>query len=155
MYAPPDHPVFVLVPPLFHDRATTLYASMGEPVLSSDTFWNVYRQLLHAFDERRESDELMSILSIHANEMAQFDHEADKMELIPDLKPFRNGRKILGSQQCIHKYIGGLGDPPTGGLRGEFRGTQTVTGSGSEDDVDGAKPERAYFTTDEEDSEDE
>ena len=48
-YSPPDHPVFQLVPPLFLMRAEAFYEDAGQPIISSDTFWDVYRDILTRF----------------------------------------------------------------------------------------------------------
>jgi len=48
-WAPPDDPVFRLVPPTFAEQATALYTAMGQPAVSSLTFWVVYVDLLAAF----------------------------------------------------------------------------------------------------------
>ncbi|KAF8060902.1 hypothetical protein FPV67DRAFT_1673735 [Lyophyllum atratum] len=48
-WAPPDNPVFQLVPPTFGEQASALYASIGSPLVSSLTFWAVYPDLLEAF----------------------------------------------------------------------------------------------------------
>jgi hypothetical protein len=46
LYAPPGHAVFTLVPPTFHERATELYLSIGEPEVTVKSFWDIYRTLL-------------------------------------------------------------------------------------------------------------
>jgi len=48
-WAPRNNPVFRLVLPTFAQQAATLYADMGEPAVSSLTFWAVYQGLLAAF----------------------------------------------------------------------------------------------------------
>jgi len=49
MYAPADHPVFVLVPPSFAAFAAEFYVLMGSPRVSRNTAWPVYRGILAAF----------------------------------------------------------------------------------------------------------
>ena len=46
LYAPPDHAVFTLVPPTFHERVSELYLSIGEPEVTVGTFWEIYCNLL-------------------------------------------------------------------------------------------------------------
>ena len=48
-WAPPDHPVFELVPPLFDELANQFYEQFGKPLITIHTLWNVYLQLLRAF----------------------------------------------------------------------------------------------------------
>ncbi|KAF8218486.1 hypothetical protein L208DRAFT_1350965, partial [Tricholoma matsutake] len=46
LYAPQDHPVFELVPHTFHERADNLYAAIGQPAITVETFWDIYLDLL-------------------------------------------------------------------------------------------------------------
>jgi hypothetical protein len=48
-WAPPNDPVFWLVPATFEQQAARLYHTIGQPVVSSATFWTVYQELLTAF----------------------------------------------------------------------------------------------------------
>ncbi|KAG1856421.1 hypothetical protein F4604DRAFT_1685451 [Suillus subluteus] len=50
IYAPPDHPVFELVPPIFGRHAQDLYASLGKPRVSSKSFWDVYQLMRQQFE---------------------------------------------------------------------------------------------------------
>ena len=61
LYAPPDHPVFVLVPPAFHERATELYRSIGEPEVTVATFWDIYHSLLERLREHQENNTLLDL----------------------------------------------------------------------------------------------
>ena len=49
-FAPPNDPVFELVPPEFGRYARILFQSMGSPVVDSENVWGVYRELLHRFE---------------------------------------------------------------------------------------------------------
>lgn len=49
LYAPPDHPVFQLVPPSFDQMASTFYAQLGEPAVSRHNVWGIYSCLLDKF----------------------------------------------------------------------------------------------------------
>ena len=46
LYAPPDDPVFELVPSTFDEFAKVLYTSMGSPVVTGENIWDIYRALL-------------------------------------------------------------------------------------------------------------
>jgi hypothetical protein len=59
LFAPPDHPVFQLVPPLFGKRIAHLYNTIGRPTVTSDSFWAIYRALLTSFGEVDQDYELM------------------------------------------------------------------------------------------------
>ena len=51
LYALPDHAVFTLVPPTFHERATELYLYMGELEVTVGMFWDIYCNLLASLQE--------------------------------------------------------------------------------------------------------
>ena len=144
-YAPPNHPVFQLAPQAFDQRAHDLYADIGEPVVSSDTFWDIYRQLLQRFHESESDHELLPIITAHSEDMQTLEEENAQMDLLPNMKPFRNGNNIVGP--CGHKYIGGLVNPPAHGLRGSFSLEEYQD---SEDLAPDVTPEYAYFTTEDE-----
>lgn len=58
-FAPPDDPVFLLVPPEFELYAQALYESIGSPVVNSENVWDIYRQLIHRFEHLDEAMEFM------------------------------------------------------------------------------------------------
>jgi hypothetical protein len=67
-----------------------------------------------------------------------------KMELLPNMKAFHNGSNLVGPKG--HRYIGGLVNPPTQGLRGS-----PILAEEEASDLDGGvrpEPEYADFTTD-------
>ncbi|THU81135.1 hypothetical protein K435DRAFT_937812 [Dendrothele bispora CBS 962.96] len=49
LYAPPDHPVFELVPPEFNYWVTSYYQQIGSPVVTCHNVWNVYTEILRKF----------------------------------------------------------------------------------------------------------
>ncbi|KAF8233749.1 hypothetical protein L208DRAFT_1190593, partial [Tricholoma matsutake] len=46
LHAQQDHPVFKLVPHAFHERADILYVTIGRPEIRTETFWDIYLNLL-------------------------------------------------------------------------------------------------------------
>ncbi|KAK7436254.1 hypothetical protein VKT23_019218 [Stygiomarasmius scandens] len=50
LYAPPDHPVFDLVPPEFAHWASMYYTQIGQPSITRNNVWNIYEQLLEKFE---------------------------------------------------------------------------------------------------------
>jgi len=46
LYAPPDDPVFELVPPTFAHYAQLMYNDMGNPVIAGENVWDIYRGLV-------------------------------------------------------------------------------------------------------------
>jgi len=133
------------MPPLFDQCASKLYANMGQPVLSSKTFWQTYQELLHLF--LNSADELVPILTTYHDTITNLADKAEEMELLPNMKPFRNGENVVGPKG--YKYIGGLINPPTNGLCGDLDLLNEGELSGLEDDAIGASgPE---YASDEED----
>lgn len=55
MFAPPDHDVFQLVPPVFGHWINIFYDSMDRPRISEDNFWPTYVQLKQSFIEKAEA----------------------------------------------------------------------------------------------------
>jgi hypothetical protein len=95
-YAPPDHAVFKLVPPIFDARAQEFYAQIGEPVVTIDSFWPTYRLLLRSFHEHRvASPEFQLLLSTH-EEHCHSIHEEPPVEIQPGLKPLRHDGMVFG-----------------------------------------------------------
>ena len=93
-YAPPDHDVFHLTPPPFDSRANKYYEEMGQPPVSSNSFWNVYQQLLSLFWGAELSDDLTKVLSDLENHTEQIAKE--KADVLPGLKPLRLGATVVG-----------------------------------------------------------
>ncbi|THU77015.1 hypothetical protein K435DRAFT_703391, partial [Dendrothele bispora CBS 962.96] len=50
LYAPPDHPVFQLVPPEFAYWAQLYYEMISSPPVTRENVWNVYECLLEKFE---------------------------------------------------------------------------------------------------------
>ncbi|KAH7905061.1 hypothetical protein BJ138DRAFT_1018219 [Hygrophoropsis aurantiaca] len=147
-YAPSDHPVFDLVPPLFDQRANELYQAIGAPLVSSDNFWGVYQQLLSQFRSTTTGcDPQMETLLRSSSEPDEDD--PNEIAILPDLKDLRLGANVVGPKGF--QYLGGMKNPPTQGLRGvkEWVAQAEETEPGESD------PEVANFTTDEEGSDEE
>ncbi|KAH7904042.1 hypothetical protein BJ138DRAFT_1186917 [Hygrophoropsis aurantiaca] len=95
-YAPPDHPVFELVPPIFNQCAHDLYQAMGKPEVSSETFWDVYQQLLQRFQSTtQENPDMITLLrSSHDDDDASTN--VNDIAIIPNLKELRLGANVIG-----------------------------------------------------------
>ena len=103
LYAPPDHAVFTLVPPTFHERATELYLSIGEPEVTIKSFWDIYRDLLGKLQEPTD-DQLTEVLSTFQVNLDN--NDAEDMALLPNMEPFHLGQPLdLGGRSS---YLGGL-----------------------------------------------
>ena len=96
MYAPPDHPVFELVPPAFESQAKILYASMGDPTITRDNFWATYQRLLQSFrDQPVLNQDLQAVLASHDDHCRSIAEE-DPGVILPGLKELRNGADAVG-----------------------------------------------------------
>ena len=60
------------------------------------------------FHEGGEDVELMDTFAAHCDEHSSI--IAEKMDLLPNMKPFRNGTNVTGPKGSI--YTGGLTNPP-------------------------------------------
>lgn len=98
-FAPPNHPVFQLTPPLFHERAVAFYARIGSPVITHQTFWNTYRQLLNCFLQDSEShghgEEMVLLISSQCDQTEEVEQEL--IPLIEGMKELRQGDQVIGA----------------------------------------------------------
>lgn len=98
----PDHAVFELVPPTFHEHADNFYAAIGRPEIMTKTFWDIYLNLLKWLHDGRDK-ELTDILSSHQPSAQPVQED---MALLPDMAPFYLGHPIdVGTNT---NYIGRL-----------------------------------------------
>ena len=56
VYAPPDHDVFLLVPPDFEAICVAEYNAMGRPAVRRANVWDVYLDLRQRLEERLNTD---------------------------------------------------------------------------------------------------
>ncbi|KZO92830.1 hypothetical protein CALVIDRAFT_486839 [Calocera viscosa TUFC12733] len=63
LYAPPDHPVFNLVPRDFGCEIERYYHALGEPEVTIDSFWNIYHHLLNDLQESPFREEILETLA--------------------------------------------------------------------------------------------
>ena len=95
-FAPCNHPVFQLTPPLFHECAVVFYARIGSPVITFKTFWDTYHQLLQCFLQDSEiHDEAMSSLISSQHVQAQ-EVERDLIPLIEGMRELQQGDQVIG-----------------------------------------------------------
>ena len=118
-WAPRDLPVFQLVPPAFDEQANVLYTNIGCPVVSSSTFWDVYKQLLSAFRA------LPTIPLLDEAVSAAACVEDVEIPLLSGLRDLRYGDDGIGD--LGYTYYGGLSQPP---------GLPPSTESGEEEEVE-------------------
>jgi hypothetical protein len=131
LHAPPDHPVFALVPPAFHDHLSNTYSEIGQPNVNVDTFWEVYLSLLRRLRERCY-EEVTEILSSY---QANLEEDSNDVPLLPNMEAFRLGQPLdFGNNTC---YIGGLDSSAlSGGIWGRVGEYADFTDESDEDDSD-------------------
>ncbi|KAK7041035.1 hypothetical protein R3P38DRAFT_2512453 [Favolaschia claudopus] len=103
-WAPPDDPVFQLVPPLFKSQVERLQLQLGTPEVTGDNLWDVYSQLLTAFESMALEDEFMSAIE------GADDHFESSIELLEGQKDLPQGAAAGGNWG--YEYYGGLTNPP-------------------------------------------
>jgi len=81
-----------------------LYSDMGEPAVSSLTFWAVYQGLLAAFHALLDDPRLLEAF-LTANEGAD-----DEVDILAGLQKLWHGDNVAGEYGYI--YYGGLENPP-------------------------------------------
>ena len=98
LYAPPDHMVFTLVPPTFHERAMELYLSIGELEVTVGTFWDIYRDLLGRLRELIDDQLTEELNTFQAN----LNNDTEDMALLPNMELFCLGQPLnLGASLLI------------------------------------------------------
>ncbi|KAJ7729286.1 hypothetical protein B0H14DRAFT_3617421 [Mycena olivaceomarginata] len=108
IYAPRDHEVFQLVPPDFGVIISQMYNEIGQPPVTRQSCWDIYRQLLHRFhtlDDIYHIPEDFDAKWGYALTMAR-DNYAKEIELLPNLRPLRNGDSVIGPGGFY--YMGGV-----------------------------------------------
>ncbi|KAF8522943.1 hypothetical protein BU17DRAFT_86522 [Hysterangium stoloniferum] len=129
-YAPPDHPVFELVPQIFHEHLSNLSSAIGQPEVSIETFWNIFRTLLERLHEGPK-EQLTDIITHHNMTYGQ---EPDNMPLLPNMEAFRLGQPLdLGMNAS---YIGGSNGSALINSTGPSPEYADFTDDESEDEVD-------------------
>ncbi|KAG6807559.1 hypothetical protein H0H92_007103 [Tricholoma furcatifolium] len=98
-YAPPDHPVFQLTPPVFDECAQAIYHDIGQPPVNANNLWTVYHHVLAAFRPQPNmflfSDKLRAALDDHEETMEELTVEQNTFALLPGLKQMREGGVVL------------------------------------------------------------
>jgi hypothetical protein len=105
LYAPPDHPVFELVPPTFDNLARQFYLAMGQPTVSRTNVWDIYLAMLHEFHRLDEAhahfhNEWKVAFTESQNE------NANEIELRDDLQDLQNGEDVFRPDGSY--YMGGV-----------------------------------------------
>ncbi|KAH9924836.1 hypothetical protein B0H21DRAFT_712436 [Amylocystis lapponica] len=101
-----DHPVFELVPRDFEVLIKQLYTQVGEPVISRETFWEIYIELLTCL-RSMPMDDLDFNDTPHSH---AYDHgHDDPIPLLQGLRDLRHGDEAAGPRNWC--YMGGVDEP--------------------------------------------
>lgn len=107
-YVPRDHSVFELTPPIFHERASAFYEAIGSPVITRDTFWRSYRQLLQCFVDVGQvinpDEPLENVLIGNFGRIDRFYKE--EVALLEGMKELRQGGNVVGDQHDVEYDTG-------------------------------------------------
>ncbi|KAI0666123.1 hypothetical protein C8Q78DRAFT_1072612 [Trametes maxima] len=80
--APPDDPVFQLVPPAFEQLASEIYTSMGKPSISHESIWTVYVEMLTTLQVLTDIGTLTWLADLAANS-TEAAFAGDEMPVLP------------------------------------------------------------------------
>ncbi|KAI0712154.1 hypothetical protein C8Q76DRAFT_621798 [Earliella scabrosa] len=99
-WAPPDHPVFQLVPPAFQIRISAFAEELGSPQVTSDSFWQVYLLLKQRFAHFEQENPLdYRVLTEQAAHHANVESciRSEPIHLFPGLRDVRSSDSPIGS----------------------------------------------------------
>lgn len=91
--APPDDPLFHLVPPAFRAVADDAYASLDAPPVTFESIWNIYTDMLAIIRTLMESDVQAGLELTIDERSAAF--AGEDIVILP-LAPFRAGQGVGG-----------------------------------------------------------
>ncbi|KAF8198902.1 hypothetical protein K438DRAFT_1966869 [Mycena galopus ATCC 62051] len=97
-FAPSDHEVFQLTPPEFDHWANVYYEQMNTPLVTHESFWDVYRQLLEHFTQGPDAEVDLGIpLSSHMETIRRIEEE--EIPLLANQQPLnRLGGAVFPGQ---------------------------------------------------------
>ncbi|KIK60632.1 hypothetical protein GYMLUDRAFT_244205 [Collybiopsis luxurians FD-317 M1] len=105
LYAPPDHPIFELVPAEFDYWANNYFQQIGSPEINHDTVWDVYVQMLQKF---RNNSCLLTTLELHGFH----DDRDDFVKEVQDALNVQIGNQIQDMEPLLFDeeglYMGGV-----------------------------------------------
>ena len=90
-WAPPDHPVFTLVPPEFDYHARNLYTLLDCPPVSHGSFLLTFRRLRDAFMPDIARQPLQRYIASHDR---NHNREYDIVDILPGQQNLRLGQEL-------------------------------------------------------------
>jgi hypothetical protein len=112
-FAPPDDPVFELVPPLFAEYVGVIYAQMGSPEVKYATIWDIYLHIieeLQAVTTRQADEDEDYFDAVDQWQVSEFLQDQDAECEVP--YPLIEGRELRGGFENPGEdgsiYLGGV-----------------------------------------------
>ena len=107
-YAPPDDPVFELVPPAFAALANQTYQSQGARAISRDSIWWIYAHMLVAIRDVYRTAVTPALEAAARSTLVDDGANASPaIPLTPGLAELRNGDPVVGSGVASWVSAGG------------------------------------------------
>ncbi|KAH9929040.1 uncharacterized protein BXZ73DRAFT_48276 [Epithele typhae] len=127
-WAPRDHVVFQLVPPGFQLHVSRIYSALGEPDVSYQTFWVVYRDILTGFytlADHTAHEYQMLLQDISESTQAEKEAAEERLQKPEGLHPVAQGAPVIG--QLPH----GVRQIPLAELQGDISGDTGIEDGGA------------------------
>jgi hypothetical protein len=87
-WAPPDDPVFQLVPPAFLKHVSSAYQTLQQPDVSFETFWDIFLELRDLVEVNAMPNQVSTEVQDHAS----FEENEDRTRpIFPNLGQFNIG----------------------------------------------------------------
>ena len=110
LYAPPDDPVFELVPATFSHYTQIIYDNMGSPAVTGENVWDIYHGLVHGLEELQAAmdyaDYLECIDQWEVNEELMEGADEDPPYPLIDGQDLRGGYENPREDGTV--YLGGV-----------------------------------------------
>ena len=110
LYAPPDDPVFELVPATFAYYTQIMYDNMGSPMVTGENVWDIYRGLVQRLEELQVAMDHTDYLDC----IEQWEVNEDLIKGADEDPPYPliNGQNLRGGYENPREdgtvYLGGV-----------------------------------------------
>ena len=112
IYAPPDDPVFELVPATFAHYVQMIYDDMGSPTVTGDNIWDIYRGLVQRLEDLQAAMDYAEYLDcieqweVNTNLMEGMDSDEEPPYPLVDGQDLRGGYENPREDGTV--YLGGV-----------------------------------------------
>jgi hypothetical protein len=151
-WAPSDHKVFQLVPPHFGRLSAHLWEGLGCPIVSADSLWIVFSQLVDAF--RGVAPDPHLELALQDTPGSGYDGgPMDSITLIPDLNPAELHAGVSVAVPSVMTIIKATSEPQVNTAEAGVGPSVSDEESASEQGEWGDDDDRIFVTFSDEDEE--